>query len=67
MNINEILEMPNGQDKVIALAISGLLKNGEWHKQWYLEEILKASGKNLAELRKKLYSQGYDWDNGIVP
>ena len=28
MNINEILEMPNGQDKVIALAISGLLKMG---------------------------------------
>jgi len=67
MNINEILEMPNGQDKAIALAISGLFEDGEWHKQWYLEEILKALGKDLMELRKELNVEWNDWDKGIAP
>jgi hypothetical protein len=58
----------NGQDKAIALAISGLLTDTEWwHKQWYLEEILIALGKDLTKLREELNVEGYDWDKGIAP
>ena len=46
------------------LAISGLLTDGEHHKQWYLEQILTALGYNLDDLRKE---KGYDWDIGIAP
>jgi len=64
MNINEILEMPNGQDKAIALAISGLLNDGQWHKQWYLEKILKlvTTSKAQQEISKQL-----QYESGIAP
>jgi len=35
-----------------ALALSGLLTDGGHHKQWYLEEILKALGYDLKDLRE---------------
>jgi hypothetical protein len=44
-----------------------LLTDGEHHKQWYLEEILKALGYDLEDLRKEENEKGYDWDIGIVP
>ena len=49
------------------LAISGLLTDGEHHKQWYLEQILTALGYNLDDLRKEKNEKGYDWDIGIAP
>ena len=49
------------------LAIHGLLTDGGHHKQWYLEEILKALGYNLKELRRELNKEDYDWEEGIAP
>jgi hypothetical protein len=49
------------------LATSGLLTDGGHHKQWYLEEILKALDVDLDELRKQLNSDDYDWEPGIPP
>lgn len=49
------------------LAINGLLTDGSHHKQWYLEEILKALGYDINDIKKKLIKKGYDWDEGIAP
>ncbi len=69
MGIEDILKMPNGEEKAKELAISGLLGQvGEgWHKQWYLERILEALGYDLAKIREELQSEDYDWEDGIAP
>lgn len=54
-------------EKAKELAIDGLMTDGGWHKQWYLEEIIKALGYDLNEIRKQEQENGYDWDDGIVP
>jgi hypothetical protein len=54
-------------EKVKELATNGLLTDGGHHKQWYLEEILKALDVNLDELKKELNSEDYDWEPGIPP
>jgi len=56
-------------EKAKTLATNGLLTDGGHHKQWYLEEILKALDVDLGELRKELNSEepAYDWEPGIPP
>ena len=53
------------KDEAIQIAIHGLLTDGSHHKQWALEEVLKALGMDLDELRSKLKEQDYYWDEGI--
>lgn len=38
------------KEKIKELCIAGLQTDGGHHKQWYLEEILKACGYNLRKL-----------------
>ena len=66
-NYDETEAMPNGPQKAIEYAIHGLLTDGGHHKQWILEEVLKALGVNLDELRVELQTDGYDWEPGIPP
>jgi len=66
-NYVETEAMPNGKQKAIEYAIHGLLTDGGHHKQWILEEILKALDVDLVELRKELQADDYDWDDGIAP
>lgn len=59
-------------EKIKDLAINGLLTDGAHHKQWYLEEILKAGGVDLKELKAELATPGaggdwYEWEPGISP
>ena len=46
------------------LALDALETDGEHHKQWYLEEILKVCRVNVEELRKNFRSYG---EKGIAP
>ena len=55
------------KERVKELAVSGLLTDGGHHKQWFLEEILKALDYDLATIRQNLAIQGYDWEDGIAP
>ncbi len=67
MNIIKISAMPNSKKKAKKLAISGLPTDGGHHKQWYLEEILKALGCDLDCVRIELQQDDYDWEPGIPP
>ena len=67
MTFSEILAMPKGQDKAIALATEGLMIDGTHHKQWFLERILEALEINLSALREVLQGQDYDWEDGTEP
>ena len=49
------------------LAVSGLLIDGGHHKQWYLEQVLKALGYDTRDIREGVNMQGYDWEDGIAP
>lgn len=53
--------------KAKELAVSGLMTDGEHHKQWYLEEILKALGFDIGAIRQELLKEDYDWEPGIAP
>ena len=60
----------NGRRKlelVRKLAAEGLCFDGGHHKQWYLEEILKALGVDLDAMRDEELEKGYDWEPGIPP
>lgn len=61
--------MPYTEEIVLVkkLAIEGLMTDGAHHKQWYLEEILKAIGVDLKDLRETLRKTDYDWEDGIAP
>ncbi len=67
MKLIEILEMPNGVEKAREFAISGLLTDGGWRKQWYLERILEALDVDLKELQAALAVGGYVWEKGVAP
>ena len=47
--------------------ISGLLTDGEHHKQWYIERAILALGFSLDDLREEAASDGYKWEDGIAP
>jgi hypothetical protein len=67
MTITEILALKNGQTKIYELAIAGLLIDGEYHKQWFLEEIIKACGDGIGTVLAALKIEGYDFERGIAP
>jgi len=67
MKLTEILEMPNGVEKAREFAISGLLTDGGWHRQWYLERILEALDVDLKELQITLAIGDYVWEKGVAP
>lgn len=50
------------ESTVYELVISALQIEGEHHKQWYLEQILKQLGHDPKEMREKPY-----WDEGVAP
>ena len=52
---------------LINLAISGLITDKGYHKQWYLERILETLGYNLQGLREELNKEDYDWEKGTAP
>ena len=49
-------------ETIYSLVISGLQIDGEHHKQWYLEQILKHLGHDVEEMREHP-----TWDEGIAP
>lgn len=68
----EMEEMPDGLEKAICYGVSGLLTDGAHHKQWIIEEMLKALGVNLDILREELNEPDengdyYDWEEGCPP
>jgi len=63
----EMQKMPEGKEKAICYGVSGLLTDGGHHKQWAIEEMLKALGVDLNILRKELREDEYDWYDGIAP
>ncbi len=48
------------------LIIDGLCTDGSHHKQWYLQQILKALGFDEKKLKEEEYKD-YDWEDGIAP
>lgn len=69
---DELEALPNGIGKALHYAVEGLMTDGGHHKQWYLEEILKAFGVDLDVLRKVMLEEdedgdSYDWEEGIAP
>jgi len=64
----EMDEMPLGPNKAAARAVAGLLIDGAHHKQWALEEVLKALGFDLIRI-KGLIAEDQDgiWEKGIAP
>ncbi len=69
MNISQVLNMSDGIEKAKELAIRGLVNREMHHKQWYIEEVLKALGTDLDELYQELTDSGdIDEDaRGIAP
>jgi len=63
----EIAALPNGQEKAIQYAVSGLLTDGAHHKDWCIERVLETLGVDLVELRRELSRLDYDWEEGIAP
>lgn len=66
----EMEEMPDGLEKAICYGVSGLLTDGAHHKQWIIEEMLKALGVDLDVLRDELRTPDkngntYSWNKGI--
>lgn len=55
------------KNEIYELCVEGLLTDGNHHKQWYLEEILKKSGYDLKILKERLNDKGYSWEAGIPP
>jgi hypothetical protein len=57
--------------EVYKLAIDGLGTDGDHHKQWFLEEILKVvvGEENYDRIFKELGEEndGYAWEPGIAP
>jgi hypothetical protein len=51
-------------NKITELCLEALGTDGDHHKQWYLEQILKESA---GKLRYKDLSAGQWWDKGITP
>jgi hypothetical protein len=49
------------------LMIEALLTDGAHHKQWYLEEALKALDVDLDCLAAELRTDDYEWEPGIAP
>ena len=49
--------------KLINLIIEGLQIEGEHHKQWYLEEILRAIGCDPVKMREF----HDEWEKGVAP
>jgi hypothetical protein len=66
-NIQEIEEMPPGEERAAQLAVYGLMTGGAHHKQWILEQILASLGVDLNNLRNWLEDDGYSWEKGIAP
>jgi len=64
----EIEGMPLGPNRAAAMAVEGLLTDGAHHKQWALEQVLKALGFDLIRI-KGLIAEDQDgiWEKGIAP
>ena len=48
---------------------SGLMSDGGWHKQWYIEETLKRliGEKGLQAVKRHWEKHDYGWQDGIAP
>jgi len=68
-SLNDLDSYPPSPNKALHLAHIGLFIDGGHHKQWFLEEILKALDVDLDELRAA-YEQNSEygaWESGIAP
>jgi hypothetical protein len=54
-------------ERAISYCISGLLTDGAHHKQWFLEQTLKALGVDIVVLTKIALDNDYGWEKGIAP
>lgn len=58
----------HSKERVLSLAVEGLLADGEKHKQWYLEQIILQLGYSLEYARKVAAEEGLpDWEKGTPP
>ena len=57
------VEEKETNNRIYDLTIEALQADGAHHKQWYLEEILKAVGRS--DVFEK--SSGVIWDKGVAP
>jgi len=53
--------------KAAELCAEALMTDGAHHKQWYLEEILKALGFDLDAYEKYVTAKDIHWERGIPP
>ena len=49
------------EETIYDLVIAALMIDGEHHKQWYLEQILKQLGHDPEKIRDTF------WDKGVAP
>lgn len=55
-------------EEAIQLALDAIFTDGEHHKQWYLDQIVRvlvADDEEYQKLRKD--AKDYGWDEGIAP
>jgi len=55
-------------EEAIQLALDAIFTDGEHHKQWYLDQIIRlliADDEEYKKLRKD--AKDYGWDEGIAP
>ena len=63
----------NIKEEIKDLCVDGLMTDGEHHKQWFLEEILKKLGFDLVKISRDIIeeegedSDEYEWARGIPP
>lgn len=50
--------------KACELALHGLTTEGQHHKQWYLEQIVRTLGINPEHFAE---TTGYRWEPGVAP
>lgn len=70
-SLDQLEDCPSGSERAIQYAVYGLCLDGEYHKQWCLEQVLESLGVDLRELRVALREQFpnecVDWDAGVAP
>lgn len=54
--------MMKSKNKIIELILDGLNTDGDHHKQWYLEEILK---KIVGKKKFNALKEDTDWEKGV--
>ena len=55
------------ENTIVDLCLKGLYTDGAHHKQWYLEEILRAATSEETLGILKYVKEMGDWEDGVAP